>query len=87
MGVLKKTIGISSKKSLKVFRPRRSLGRLVQGGALDARKKTRGSDQPWPPAPYKAKDTVVIEGAIVIYWRKKSHEKKGNAKAIRQQAH
>ena len=28
-GVLKKTIGISSKKSLKVFRPRRSLGRLV----------------------------------------------------------
>ena len=52
MGVLKKTIGISSKKSLKVFRPRRSLGRLVQGGALDARKKTRGSDQPWPPAPY-----------------------------------
>ena len=27
------------------------LGRLVQGGALDARKETRGSDQPWPPAP------------------------------------
>ena len=25
---------------------------LVQGGALGARKKTRGSDQPWPPARY-----------------------------------
>ena len=36
---------------------------------------------------YRAKDTVVIEGAIVIYWRKKSHVKKENAKTIRQQAH
>ena len=41
--------------------------RLVQGGALDARKKTRESDQPWPPAPYFFKDKglgllLVLEG-------------------------
>ena len=38
----------------------RSPGRLVQGGALDARKKSRGSDQPWPPAPYKKTSLIVF---------------------------
>ena len=36
---------------------------------------------------YRAKDTVVIKGAVVIYRRKESHVKKGNTKVIRQQAH
>ena len=51
MGVLKKTIGISSKKSLKVFRPRRSLGNWSSGQALslEPEKKIGG---PWPLAPY-----------------------------------
>ena len=29
---------------------------------------------------YRAKDTVVIEGAIVIDWRKKRHAKRGTLK-------
>ena len=29
---------------------------------------------------YRAKDTVVIKGAVVIYRSKKSHVKKGNTK-------
>ena len=36
---------------------------------------------------YRAKDTVVIKGAVVIYRSKKSHVKKGNSKVIRRQAH
>ena len=50
-----------------MLRPRQSLGRLVEGGALDARKQTRKSDQPWPPAQYLFKDKglgllLVLEG-------------------------
>ena len=56
---------------------------------IDANQKNQAKERSPTPCPlstlpslcfgtkYRAKDTVVIEGAIVIDWRKKSHAKKG----------
>jgi len=61
MVVLKKTIGIPSKKSLKFSDQGEA---LVVWSKADARKKTRGSDQPWPPAPYFVSKSGVLESLL-----------------------
>ena len=67
-GVLKKTIGISSKKSLKVFRQGEALVVWSKAEPWTPEKKTRGSDQPCP-WPHAAIPQLEVSGAkVYVSW-------------------